>query len=125
MNIIDTDPESVGPSPRSPRSNCSNYNDQQIEGEKDLHEVENAVDRIAGVAATDKLRDVLPTVTQDTALTGLLDKLHKAEQEFAALTNDYNPTNNLNVMRVQSEIDELNHQIDDRVAGIMAGLTAR
>ena len=38
------------------------------------------------------------------------------------MTNDYNPTNNLNVVRVQSEIDELNHQIDDRVAGIMAAL---
>ena len=72
--------------------------------------------------STDKLRDVLPTVTADSALSGLLDKLHVAEQSYVVLTNDYNPNNSLNVVRVQSEIDELNHQIDDRVAGIMAAL---
>ena len=58
----------------------------------------------------------------DAALSGLLDKLHTGEQDYVVLTNDYNPTNNLNVVRVKSEIDELNHQIDDRVAGIMAAL---
>jgi hypothetical protein len=37
------------------------------------------------------------------------------------LTNDYAPAD-LHITRVQSLIDELNRQIDDRVAGIMASL---
>ena len=41
--------------------------------------------------STNKLRDVLPTVVPDTALSDLLNKLHEAEQTYATLTNDYSP----------------------------------
>jgi capsular exopolysaccharide synthesis family protein len=51
----------------------------------------------------------------------LLSRLHEAQQKFVTLTNDY-ALGSLPVTRVTSLIDELNHQIDDRVAGIMAGL---
>ena len=69
----------------------------------------------------DKLRDVLPTLIPDSALTDLLTKLHEAQQNFVAMTNDYAPALP-NVTRVQSLMDELNRQIDDRVNGIMAGM---
>ena len=69
----------------------------------------------------DKLRDVLPSVSQDGALSGLLDKLHEAQQNYATLTNDYMPAD-VHVARVKSMIDELNQQINDRVDGIMAGM---
>jgi succinoglycan biosynthesis transport protein ExoP len=50
-----------------------------------------------------------------------LTKLHEAEQNFVTLTNDYSPAD-LHITRIQSLINELNRQIDARVAGIMAGL---
>ena len=121
LNIADFDPNSVSPTPTLTQELLQRYNDQQIEGEKTYKLLQTRLTELQAYS-TDKLRDVLPTVTTDSALSGLLDKLHEAEQQYVVLTNDYNPTNNLNVVRVQSEIDELNHQIDDRVAGIMAAL---
>ena len=57
----------------------------------------------------------------DPALSDLLGKLHESEQQYATLTNDYAP-DDPHITRVQSMNDELNRQIDDRVAGIMVGL---
>jgi capsular exopolysaccharide synthesis family protein len=62
-------------------------------------------------------------VVQDTALNDLLSKLHEAQQKWVTLTNDY-ARSSVEVSRVQSLIDELNHEVDDRVVGIMAGLEA-
>jgi uncharacterized protein involved in exopolysaccharide biosynthesis len=71
----------------------------------------------------EQLRQMLPMMTSDTALGGLLGKLQDARQQYVTLTNDYALTN-LVVARVASLIEELNRQIDDRVAGVMAGLEA-
>ncbi len=71
-----------------------------------------------------KLRDVLPNVVNDGALVDLLAKLHDAQQQIGTLKVDY-PTNNLNVTRVQSLIDTLNRQIDDRIAGILSSLDSQ
>src|ERR1039458_267094 len=67
----------------------------------------------------DKMRDVLPTLIPDVALSDLLTKLHESQQAFVTLTNDYTPAD-LHIARVQSMMDELNRQIDARVTGIMA-----
>ncbi|MGA3283742.1 MAG: polysaccharide biosynthesis tyrosine autokinase [Verrucomicrobiota bacterium] len=121
LNIADSDPNSVNPTPTLTQEQLQHLNSQQIEEGKLYKQLQTRLTEMQAYS-TDKLRDVLPTVTGDAALSGLLDKLHEAEQQYVVLTNDYNPTNNLNVVRVQSEIDELNHQINDRVAGIMAAL---
>jgi polysaccharide biosynthesis transport protein len=121
LNIGDFDPNSTIPTPTLTQEQLQQLNNQQIEGEKLYKQLQTRETELRAYG-TDKLRDVLPTVTLDSALSGLLDKLHAAEQEYVVLTNDYNPTNNLNVVRIQSMIDELDHQIDDRVAGIMAAL---
>jgi capsular exopolysaccharide synthesis family protein len=68
-----------------------------------------------------RLRDVLPNVVNDAALADLLGKLHEAEQKIATLEIDYN-TNDFTVTRVQTLIDTLNRQIDDRVTGILSTL---
>ena len=54
-------------------------------------------------------------------MVGLLDKLHEAQQSYASKTNDY-ALDHPEVIRLQSMIDEVNRQIDDRVNGIMAGM---
>jgi capsular exopolysaccharide synthesis family protein len=68
-----------------------------------------------------RLRDVLPNVVNDGALSDLLGKLHEAQQRIATLKIDYAP-DNLNVTRVQTLITTLNKQIDDRVDGILSTL---
>ena len=67
----------------------------------------------------DKLLEALPTVAADARLDGLLSKLHEAKQQFASLTNHYSLTDT-NVIRSQTQIDDLEKQIDERVDGIMS-----
>jgi capsular exopolysaccharide synthesis family protein len=96
---------------------------QRIQYEREFTE---AASQLTDLKAntTKQLRDVLPSVFPDATLQGELDKLHEAEQDFAVKTNDYSLTNVV-VLRVRSELDTLNSEIDDRVAGIMAGLSSR
>ncbi len=124
LGIADFDPNSYIPTTTITQEQLQRYNEQQIEGEKDYKMLQTQLTELQAYN-TEKLRDVLPTVISDSALSGLLDKLHEAQQQYVVLTNDYNPTNNLSVIRVKSMIDTLNHQIDDRVAGIMAGIDSK
>jgi capsular exopolysaccharide synthesis family protein len=91
-----------------------------IEGERTYNEAMVQLNALKDVT-NGTLSDVLPSVVSDSALSDLLSRLHEAQQKFVTLTNDY-ALGSLPVTRVTSLIDELNHQIDDRVAGIMAGL---
>jgi len=97
---------------------------QMIEGERAYKELSVQLDQLKLLDKT-RLRDVLPNVVNDGALGELLGKLHEAQQKIATLIVDYNATNNLNVKRVQTLIDTLNHQIDDRVTGILSGLESQ
>ena len=106
-----------------------NYNElqalhgQEIESEKVYAELNVQLEKMRQMSP-DKLRDVLPTVIGDSALGSLLDQFHEAQRKIAALKIDYSP-DNLNVVRVQTLIDTLDRQINDRVAGIMAGMESQ
>lgn len=110
----------IAPPPTISAEQLQHYIDQKIEEEKVYKEMSTELSTLQSTAPN-RLRDVLPSIRPDSALSGLLDKLHEAQQKYAVLTNDYSMTN-LVVVRVQSEIDELNRETDDRVAGIMASL---
>jgi len=120
LGINDNDPNSTVPSPTLTQEQLRNYNAMRLEGETRYMKLEKQLTQLQALS-TVKLRDVLPTLVPDAALSDLLNKLDVSEQTYATLTNDYSPAD-LHVTRVQSMIDELNHQIDDRVAGIMNGL---
>jgi capsular exopolysaccharide synthesis family protein len=120
LRIHDYDPNSTSPTPTLTSEQLHNYNNLMIEGETRYMKFERQLTELQPLSL-EKLREVLPTVVPDTALSDLLSKLHEAQQKFVTLTNDYSPANP-DVTRVQSLIDELNRQIDDRVSGIMAGL---
>ena len=81
LNIADFDPNSISPTPTLTQELLQRYNDQQIEGEKTYKQLQTRLTELQAYS-TDKLRDVLPTVTADSALSGLLDKLHEAEQRL-------------------------------------------
>jgi polysaccharide biosynthesis transport protein len=99
------------------------YHDQMIEGEGAYKQLAGQLDQLKSLDKT-RLRDVLPNVVNDGALADLLGRLHEANQRIATLKVDY-PPSNLNVMRVQTLIDTLNQQIDDRVTGIISGLESQ
>ncbi len=120
LNINDTDPFATYPSPTMSPDELKQLDDQRIEGEATYMKMK---EQLAGFQSLDaeKLRDVLPTAYQDSTLTELLNNLNAAQQQLAKLKSDAS-AENPDVMRVQSLVDELNKEVDDRVTGIMAGL---
>ena len=120
LKINDNDPNATTPSSTLTQEQLRDYNNRQIEGETVYMKLEKQLTQLRSLPP-DKLRDVLPSVLADSALSDLLSKLHEARQQFVTLTNDYAPAD-LHITRVQSLMDELNRQIDDRVNGILIGM---
>ena len=126
LDIVDFDPNSVGPSPTLSQEDLHNYNDQHLEREQAYTKLNIQLTQLQTLRTnqnTDQLRDVLPTIVTDGELSDALGKLHEAELTFVAMTNDLGLANP-DVIRVQAKIAELNRQINARVDGIMAGLDA-
>jgi capsular exopolysaccharide synthesis family protein len=120
LKINDNDPNATAPSSTLTQEQLHDYNNRQIEGETIHMKLEKQLAQLKALSP-DKLRDVLPTMVPDTALSDLLSKLHEAQQQFVTLTNDY-ASADLHITRIQSLMDELNREIDDRVNGIMGSM---
>jgi polysaccharide biosynthesis transport protein len=120
LSVNDSDPNSMNPSATLSQEQLRNYNAMRLEGETRYMKLEKQLTQLQALSP-DKMRDVLPTLAPDSALSDLLNKLHEAQQTFVTLTNDYSPAD-LHITRIQSLIDELNRQIDARVSGIMTSL---
>jgi len=122
LNVTDNDPQSLIPSPTLTQEQIHQFDNDMMEGQSRYNRFKEQLEQLKALPP-EKLRDVLPTINSspDPALTGLLDKLHEAEQAYASKTNDYSLANP-DVIRLQSTIDEVNRQINDRVTGIMAGM---
>jgi len=120
LKIVDSDPNSVMPTPTLSEQMLQTYNQQMIQEEQTYKMLQTQLEELKGYD-NDKLRDVLPTVTSDSMLTDLLGKLHTAQQTYASFTNDYAAAD-LHITRVQSTISELTAEINARVTGIMRGL---
>ena len=125
LHITDTASASM-PTPTLNDEQLRMIHQQQIEGQRLYKGQLVNLQELKSIQETNKnkLCDVLPQMVQDGALNDLLGKLHEAQQKWVTLTNDYNTTNIL-VARVQSLMDELNREIDDRVIGIMASLESQ
>ncbi|HXR48798.1 MAG TPA: polysaccharide biosynthesis tyrosine autokinase [Candidatus Limnocylindrales bacterium] len=123
LHVNDYDPNSVSPSPTLTAEELRVINNQMIEGEAAYMKLEKEVTELQPLSP-EKLRDVLPTLIPDSTLSDLLVKLNTAKQNFVSLTNDYSLANP-DVIRIQSLIDELNNEINDRVSGILAGLNSQ
>jgi capsular exopolysaccharide synthesis family protein len=120
LNINDTDPNSIMSTPTITPDELRQFIEQRIEGEATYMKLQKQLTELQQLSP-DKLRDVLPTAVQDTTLTQLLNDLDDAQQKLATLKSDYS-SQHPDVIRIQNLVDELNHEVDDRVSGIMAGL---
>jgi len=125
-HITDTDPHATAPSPTIDSQQLQAINTQRIEGERVYSEQLVQLQELKSIQSNSpaKLRDVLPQMVQDGELSSLLGKLHEAQENFVTKTNDYS-LSNIEVQRIQSMLVQLNHEIDDRVVGIMAGLESK
>jgi polysaccharide biosynthesis transport protein len=120
LGINDTDPQSFVPSPTLSQETMRQYNQMMVDHQTRYNGLKEQLDQLKAYPA-DKLRDVLPGITPDTVLPGLLERLHEAQQKYVTMTNDYSPLNP-DVVRVKAMIDEVNQQIEARVSGIMLSL---
>ena len=126
LKITDINPQSPGPSPTLSQEQLSNLKNQQIELGKEFMQMNVQLTELQSLQATNpvELRDVLPTLVGDTALSDLLTRLHQTEQSLAVLKVDYS-TNYPDVMRQQKLADELNTEIDARVKGVMVSMASK
>lgn len=124
LHITDTDPQSFTPTPTINETQLQLISQQMIEGEKLYSEQLMQLQELQAITNKDKLADVLPQMVTDSSLNDLLGRWQEARQKFVTLTNDYALTS-IDVQRVQSLLNELNHEIDDRVVGVMAGLESK
>src|ERR1039458_9143669 len=126
LGIVDTDPHSTMPTPTMDNQQLQAIHQQKIEKDELYQEQFVQLQKLKSIQTNspEKLRDVLPLMVQDGALNDLLGRLHEAKQNMVQKTNDYS-ANTPTIARIQSLIDELNTEIDERVVGIMAGLEAQ
>jgi polysaccharide biosynthesis transport protein len=123
LGISGDQAEATGYTPTLTTEMLQRYHDQKIEGERAYKELDVQLQQLKSLDRN-RLRDVLPGVVNDGALSELLGKLHEAQQRIAALKIDYAADNNV-VTRVQTLIDTLNLQIEDRVTGILSQLESQ
>jgi capsular exopolysaccharide synthesis family protein len=115
--------EATGYTPTLTAEMLQRYHSQKIEDERAYKEQAVQLEQLKAMNKT-RLRDVLPNVVNDSALAGLLSQLHESQQRYNTLVIDYSPSNNI-VIRVQTLMETLNKQIDDRVDGILSSLESQ
>ena len=123
FQIHDNDSLSDTPTPTLTSAQMQHYSELLIQGQSEYMKLENQLMELQAIQATNAnmLRDVLPTISSDAALSDLLSKLHQNEQVFAAEKGTWGMDHPDRIKTV-SLIDELNKEIDARVAGIMITL---
>lgn len=123
LNIVDTDPNSVAPSPTLSSQDMQRYNDEKIDDEKTYTQLSTTLSRLQALQATNpiELRDVLPRMNPDPALSDLLSKWNQSRQTYVSLTNDYG-LSSPEVVRAKSMMLELDNEIQASVDGVMTSL---
>jgi capsular exopolysaccharide synthesis family protein len=120
LGVVDTDPNSSGPSGSLGPMEVEHYSSLKIEAENAYVKEAQVLNELKKLSP-DKLRQAIPTAAPDSLLNGLLQDLSTTESKLVALLNDYGPSNP-EVLRVQALKAKLNEQIDDRVNGILNGM---
>jgi uncharacterized protein involved in exopolysaccharide biosynthesis len=97
-----------------------------IQEEEDYAKKENQWIEFQAMRATNSkaLREVLPTIINDPALSDLLRKYNESEQAFVTETNSM-PARNSDPTNMQALVESLNKQIDSRVELLVHALEIR
>jgi succinoglycan biosynthesis transport protein ExoP len=124
--IHDTAPDAMYPTPTIDSQQMQHLSELLIEDQADYMKLNNELVELQTLQATNSkmLRDVLPTIITDPALSDLLSKLNENEQKLATITNYIGSANPDLKATVDLDI-KLNEQVNDRVDGILIGLKSR
>ncbi len=120
LRIQDDEPNTEEPSPTLAEQMMQAYNEQMTDALKVYHQLEGQLNQLKAMDPR-QLRDVLPTATGDEVLINMLAKLQADQQTIESLTNHDGPSD-LQRASVQSQMQELNLEIDARATAIMIGL---
>jgi uncharacterized protein involved in exopolysaccharide biosynthesis len=95
----------------------------RIELEAQVMQQETLLESLKGMSR-DKLVYALPTAAPDSILNGLLEQKSLCGQALIVKQKEYGPEN-LEVVKVRSQLEDLNARIDNQVDGILLGLDSR
>ncbi len=111
------------PTPTIDSDMMKKYHDEMLEGERSFKDQQMQFEQLTAIGNTNApmLRDVLPTIVSDGALSDLLSQYREAQRSLTSKRVDYG-TNNIEVQRVEKLIAQLDQQITERVGGTMKGL---
>jgi uncharacterized protein involved in exopolysaccharide biosynthesis len=101
---------------------------QMMEKERIAAEIQAAkqkavLDQLLG-RSKEHLRQILPTAVPDNLLTSMLDRLSALQTEIAKMSAQWGPAAT-NMRGMSSAMEDLNKQIDQRMEGILSGLSAQ
>ncbi len=123
LHVVDTDPQSTGPGSTLGPVNVLHYNSLKIDNEAQWIKEAQLLEKLKDIQATNAplLRQALPTAAPDSMLNTLLQDFISAEEKLVTQLNDLGP-NHPDVQRTIKLRDELDHKINERVSGIIAGM---
>jgi capsular exopolysaccharide synthesis family protein len=123
LGIRGDDPSQEHPTRSISDEELAKYHAEMLDKESKYQEQLTQLQKLQAINATNALmlRDVLPLIAPDGALSGLLDQYKGSDQKLTQLKNDYG-TNNPNVQREQSLKEKLDQEINERVTGVMTAL---
>jgi succinoglycan biosynthesis transport protein ExoP len=126
LNISDIDAVGTGPQMLMEAEQYRKYEQTRFERELIYNSRKQEYDSVIAFGTTNSkaLREVLPRVQIDQALSELLNNLNAAEQRAKSLSNDVGPKNP-ELTRINEQIVLLNEQIDSAVAGIIKSMETR
>ena len=119
--VVDTDPQSMGPSQTLEPQSVMHYNSEKIQAEMKAIEKEKTVSQLASIPR-DQLRNVIPTAAPDSQLSELLQSYMTADTRLVSLRSDYGD-DHPEVKRARALVKDLDAKIEARVGGIMLGLS--
>jgi uncharacterized protein involved in exopolysaccharide biosynthesis len=121
LGLSDMDASGTAPAAMVDADTLRRFETMRIEGEVQLAGQQAQLDQFLGMT-NQKLREVLPSVVPDAALHELLSQLNVTELALARLRADTGP-NHPETVKTAGQVKLLNQKLDDRITGIMTGLT--
>ncbi|HWF19283.1 MAG TPA: Wzz/FepE/Etk N-terminal domain-containing protein, partial [Verrucomicrobiae bacterium] len=124
LNIVEMgDPNATGAGASIDPINVQHYNSIKIEAETSYVKEEKVLSKLKDLSP-EELRQTIPTAAPDSILGTLLQDLNSAEDQLVTMRSDYGDQHP-QVLRLMKLRDRLNHDIDERVSGILKGMEAK
>ena len=120
--IVDSDPQSIGPSPGMEPQTVMHINSLKIEQEMKFLQSEKTLTELKRLPAK-KLRQAIPTTAPDGLLNMLLQDLLTAQTKLVSQRSDLGELHP-DVVRTMNMVKDIDSKIDDRVEGILIGMEA-